>query len=58
MNKNVFSKNEIKLRYDNLWKIIFMFSLPTVFVMAISASYPILDKLIALTFVTPNAYHY
>ncbi|KAF0851345.1 MAG: multidrug transporter [Spiroplasma poulsonii] len=58
MHKSVFSKTEIKLRYDNLWKIIFVFSLPTVFVMAISASYPILDKLIALTFVTPNVYHY
>ncbi|WP_425380475.1 MATE family efflux transporter [Spiroplasma endosymbiont of Stenodema calcarata] len=58
MNKNVFSKTELKLRYDNLWKIIFVFSLPTVLVMAISALYPILDKLIALTFVTPNVHHH
>ncbi|ELL44269.1 MATE family efflux transporter [Spiroplasma melliferum] len=58
MNKTVFSKNEIKLCYDNLWKTIFIFSLPTVLVMAMTALYPILDKFIALTFVTPNVFHH
>ncbi len=49
MNKTVFSKNKIKLRYDNLWKTIFIFSLPTVFIVAMTALYPIFDKFIVET---------
>ncbi|AGM24944.1 MATE family efflux transporter [Spiroplasma chrysopicola] len=54
----ILSQNELKLRYENLWKAVFIYSLPTIFVMTISASYPLIDKLISLAFVTQNVLDY